>query len=168
MALPNLAPPPKKSGFSPEIMDTLQKQNAPAKRMSPADIVKEDAQKNGSDLPWEQTYAALIEAVKSPQIRILRANNSLFVYLNEGNGQANGNLISADDPQTMVKSLQEFKQAFIKAGFKQLKSKTSNSEIKNAFKSSGMNIQENMNQSVVKGKGVPATQMIINLAGEQS
>jgi len=162
MALPNLAPPPKNSRFSPEIMAQLQKENAPAKVMSPAEIVKQVAQKEGG-MPWKNAYAGLITAVKSPKFRILRANNSLFPYSIAGNGSITGHIISADDPQTMVKSLQEIKKALMTAGIKQVKSSTNKPEIINAYKQAGFSVQESMGQRSSGNQAKPAIEMTLTL-----
>jgi hypothetical protein len=162
MALPTSAPPPKNSQFSPEVMGQLQKENAPAKVMSPAEIVKQVAEKEGG-MSWKNAYAGLVTAVKSPKFRILRSNNSLFPYSINGNGVITGHIISADDPQTMVKSLQEIKKALTVVGFKQLKSSTNKTEILNAYKQAGFNVQEFMGQRASGNQAKPAIEMTITL-----
>jgi len=162
MALPTSAPPPKNSRFSPEVMGQLQKQNAPAKEMSPAEIVKQVAEKEGG-MPWKNAYAALVTAVKSPKFRVLRSNNSLFPYSINGNGMITGHIISADDFQTMIKSLQEIKKALAIAGFKQLKSSTNKTEILNAYKQAGFNVQESMGQRASSNEAKPAIEMTMTL-----
>lgn len=164
MALPTSAPPPKNSRFSPEIMGQLQKQNAPAKEMSPQEIVKQVAEKEGG-MSWKNAYAALVTAVKSPKFRIMRSNNSLFPYSINGNGIITGHIISADDPQTMVKSLQEIKKALTIAGFKQVKSSTNKPEIVNAYKQAGFNVQESMGQRAAGKKASPVIEITMNLQG---
>jgi hypothetical protein len=165
MAFPTSAPPPKNSQFSPEIMGQLQKQNAPAKEMSPQEIVKQVTEKEGGP-PFLNAYAALVTAVKSPKFRILRANNSLFPYAIKGNGVIVGHILSADDPQKMVESLKQIKQALKVAGFKQLKSSTIKPEVLNAYKQAGFNVQESMGQRAVGKKASPAIEMTINLQGD--
>lgn len=164
MALPTSAPPPKNSRFSPEIMAQLQKQNAPAKTMSPQEIVKQVAEKEGG-MSWKNAYAGLVTAVQSPKFRILRSNNSLFPYSIGGNGMITGHIISADDPQTMVKSLQEIKKALVAAGIKQVKSNTNKPEIVNAYKQAGFNVQESMGQRASGNKASPAIEMTMTLGG---
>jgi hypothetical protein len=165
MALPNPAPPPKKSGFSPDIMNTLQKQNAPAKEMSPAEIIKSDAEKKGTPDSWKNTYSQLVKTSKLPTFRIFRANNSLYPYAITGKGQAFGNIISADDPQKMLESLKEFKKAFTAAGFKKLESDTVDPQILQAYKQAGFNVQESMGERVNGDKASPAIHMVMNLGG---
>ena len=165
MAVPNPAPPPKKSGFSPDIMNTLQKQNAPAKEMSPAEIIKSDAEKNESPVAWKNIYAALVQATKSPKFRILRHNNSLYPYAITGSGTATGHIISADDPQTIVESLKEFKKAFTAAGFKKLESDTVDPQILQAYKQAGFNVQESMGQRASGNQASPSIQMVMTLEG---
>lgn len=163
MALPNPAPPPKKSGFSPEIMQTLQKQNAPAKQMSPQEIIKADVEKSGSPMPWQNVYAGLVTAVKSPKFRIIRANNSLFAFSIDGKGMATGHLITADNPQTVADSVKQFMQAMKKAGYRQIKSSTSNPKLLEAYKAAGVKVQQSMGQHAQGGQASPAINILIEV-----
>jgi hypothetical protein len=76
-----------------------------------------------------------------------------------------GHIISADDPQTMVKSLQEIKKALMAAGIKQVKSNTNKLEILNAYKQAGFNVQESMGQRTSGNKANPAIEMTMTLQG---
>ena len=161
MAIPNSAPPPKKSGFSPEIMQTLQKQNAPAKEMSPLEIIKHDVETNGSPMPAENIYAGLVTAVKSPKFRILRANNSLMTFSNQGNGMAKAHLITADDPKKLVESLKQFGQAMKKSNFKQVKSMVTNPQMIRALEMAGIKVQQTMGSHMQGGKANPAIEIVM-------
>lgn len=161
MEMQNPAPPPKKSGFSPDIMQTLQKQNAPAKEMSAADIVKHDVESEGGGMPWHNVYAGLITAVKSPKFRIMRANNSLMTFSNRGNGMVVAHLITADDPKTLIDSLKQFHQAMIKAGFKKAQSTVTNPQIIKALKMAGIKVTESMGQQMDGGTASPAINIVM-------
>ena len=156
MALPNPAPPPKKSGFSPDIMNTLQKQNSPAKVMSPAEIIKHDVDTNGSPMPWQQIYAGLEAATKSPKFRIVRANNSLMTFSNQGGGMATAHLITADDPTKLIDSLKQFHKAMIASGFKKVNSYVTNPQMIRALQMAGIKVKESMGQRVAGGQAYPA------------
>lgn len=161
MEMQNPAPPPKNSKFSPPAMDALKKQNKPAETMPVQEIVKQDAEKNGSNVPWQNIYEGLIEATKSPKFRLVRANNSLMGFKNEGNGIATAYLSSSDDPNTLVDSLKQFHQAMLKAGFKQIKLKVTDQEMLKAIQMSGIKVTENMGQHVKDGKASPAINIVM-------
>ena len=161
MEMQNPAPPPKNSRFSPPAMDALKKQNKPAENMSVQEIIKQDVDKTGINVPWQNIYAALIEAVKSPKFRIVRANNSLMGFKNEGNGAAEAYLISSDEPTTLIDSLKQFHQAMIKAGFKKIKLKVTDQEMLKAIQMSGIKVTESMGQHVQDGQASPAINIVM-------
>lgn len=122
MENPNLAPPPKNSQF-------------PDGKMSPVDILSKSAA--GKEDP-HQLHMELTQLVNNdPNFRIMRANNSLFVYRNQGNGMAKVMLETADDPRKMVDSFKQFGQAMKKANFKTLKFDISNPDIVRVIKMAG-------------------------------
>ena len=162
MALPPAPPPPKKSGFSPDIMQTLQKQNAPAKAMSPLQIIEADIEKMGeTGMSPKQVYAGLITASKSPKFRVVRANNSLMTFSNEGNGAATAHLITADDPNTLIDSLKQFHQAMLKSNFKQVKSYVTNPQMIRALEMAGIKVKQSMGQHVQDGYAFPAINIVM-------
>jgi hypothetical protein len=71
----------------------------------------------------EKTYSALAHMVKDPKYRIIRANNTLLLIENEGNGVAEGLIFTADanDVNTMIKTIKQFQKALITCGFNTLK-----------------------------------------------
>lgn len=122
MENPNLAPPPKNFQF-------------PDGKMSPVDILSKSVA--GKEDP-NQLHMELTQLVNSdPNFRIMRANNSLFVYRNQGNGMAKVMLETADDPRKMVDSFKQFAQAMKKANFKTLKFDISNPDIVRVIKMAG-------------------------------
>jgi len=161
MEMQNPAPPPKNSRFSPPVMDALKKQNKPAETMSVQEIIKQDVEKTGINVPWQNIYAALIEALKSPKFRIVRANNSLMGFSIEGNGTATAHLITADDPKMLVDSFKQFHQAMIKSGFKQVKSYVTNPQVIRALQMAGIKVTESMGQHVQDGQASPAINIVM-------
>ena len=161
MELQNPAPPPKNSKFSPPAMDALKKQNKPAETMPVQEIVKQDVEKSGIKTPWQQVYAGLIEAVKTPKFRIVRANNSLMVFSIDGQGVATAHLMTADDPTSLIDSLKQFHQAMIKSGFKQVKSTLSDPQMLRAIKMAGIKVQESMGHGMSDGVASPAINIVM-------
>jgi hypothetical protein len=151
MEMQNLAPPPKNSRFSPPAMDALRKENAPDKTMSPLEIITKSMDGEGDP---QQMYAALIKLVETnPKVRILRANNSLLIIFNMGNGEAEATLETADNPKTLVSSFKEFGQALKKANFRKVHFDVDNPDIVRVIKMAGYEPQ----MSGVSGNQMSAT-----------
>jgi len=151
MKMQNPAPPPKNSKFSPPAMDALRKENAPQKTMSPLEIITKSMDGEGDP---QQMYAALIKLVETdPKIRILRANNSLLIIHNNGNGEADVLFNIADNPSTQVNSIKEFIQALKKANFRKINFDVDNYEIIKNIKMAGYEPQ----MSGVSGNEMSAT-----------
>jgi len=151
MEMQNPAPPPKNSKFSPPAMDALRKENAPEKTMSPLEIITKSMDGEGDP---QQMYAALIKLVETdPKVRILRANNSLLIIFNMGNGEAEGTLETADNPKTLVSSFKEFAQALKKANFNKIHFDVDNPDIVRVIKMAGYEPQ----MSSVSGNQMSAT-----------
>jgi hypothetical protein len=58
--------------------------------------------------------------VKDPKYRVIRANNTLLMIENNGDGSANGRVFTADGPNTFVKTLKQLEKALIVSGFKKM------------------------------------------------
>jgi hypothetical protein len=111
---------PKDGGFA----------KADAGEMSPYDIIEADIRKFDLDMDPKKTYAAILEMIKQPNYRVMRAHNTLLVLDNEGNGIGKGLIFTADGPQTFVKSLKQLDKALRTSHFKKM-----------SFPSSGMAIE---------------------------
>lgn len=103
---------------------------ADVNQMEPYDIIKEDIEKFGLDMDADKVYGALLEMVKQPKYRIIRANNTLLLLENKGDGSANGHIFTADGPQTFVKTLMQLEKALLACKFHTM-----------TFPSSGMAIE---------------------------
>ena len=87
------------------------------KRMEVIDILRYSMHGSGEDP--KKYYAALSQLVEQDKnFRVMRANNTLFSYYNKGNGEVDMTMDTADDPRTLIKSIQEFEKAMKISGFK--------------------------------------------------
>ena len=114
-------PPPPKNSQNP--------------KMSTEDIL---AKAVGGKMDHQQLHNALAQAVESnPQLRIMRANNTLFIYFNKGNGSVDVTMETADDPRKLVDSIKQFGEAMKKANFRSAKFSIENPEIVRVLKMAG-------------------------------
>jgi hypothetical protein len=74
---------------------------------------------------------------RNPRIRIIRANNSLFIIHNDGQGVADVVMETADKPRELIDSLKQFGQSMKAGNFKSLRFEVSNPDIIRAIKMSG-------------------------------
>ena len=110
-------------------------------RMDPYQIIAQDIEKFKLDLDPKQTYAALLKMVQEPQYRLVRANDSILLIHNMGNGTGDGMMFTADKPQTFVKSLIHFNKALKIGGFHEM-----------TFTSSGIAIEPLLKKAKLKYK----------------
>ena len=115
----NLSPPQKKSGFSDsEVMNQVKKERGDSPKMSTLDILTKSA---GGQIDPARFEAVLSETVRrNPKVRVIRANNSLFIIHNDGQGGADVIMETADKPRELVDSLKQFGQAMKVGNFKSL------------------------------------------------
>ena len=132
----NLPPPQKKSGFSDsEVMSQVQKERGESPKMSNIDILTKSAAGQIDPVRFE---AVLSETVRrNPKVRVIRANNSLFIIYNDGQGGADVIMETADKPRELVDSLKQFGQAMKVANFKSLRFDVTNPDIIRAIKMGG-------------------------------
>lgn len=104
-------------GFDSPVYQQVKKERGPIQRMSTQDIVRTEIENNGSKADWKSVYNRLQKLIQAPEFRIFRANNSLFLIHNEGNGKASVFMFNADRVQDMPKSMSDFGAALKKAGF---------------------------------------------------
>ena len=132
----NLPPPQKKSGFSDsEVMSQVQKERGESPKMSNIDILTKSA---AGQIDPARFEAVLSETVRrNPKVRVIRANNSLFIIYNDGQGGADVIMETADKPRELVDSLKQFGQAMKVANFKSLRFDVTNPDIIRAIKMGG-------------------------------
>ena len=89
--------------------------------MTPQDIVKTGVERTMPNANWKEVYAHIQLMVKSPQHRIFRANNTLFVIDNHGDHTADVVfMLTADPITTMPSSVHDGLQAMKKCQFTEL------------------------------------------------
>ena len=88
-----------------------------AKELSPYQIIEKSV---GSDQDPKVVYAALIKMTAQPNFRILRHNNSLLFFRNDGNGIVDGTIFTADPQSKMVENVEQFTKALKLSGIKTL------------------------------------------------
>ena len=132
----NLPPPQKKSGFSDsEVMSQVKKERGESPKMSNIDILTKSA---AGQIDPERFEAVLSETVRrNPKVRVIRANNSLFIIHNDGQGGADVMMETADKPKELIDSLKKFGQAMKAGNFKSLRFEVSNPDIIRAIKMGG-------------------------------
>jgi len=109
------------------------------KEMSPYEIIEDDINEFNLKLDPKQTYAAVLKMVQKPNYRIVRANNTLLILDNHGNGSGEGMIFSADGPQTFVTSLRQLNKALKTAGLKSVTFSASGMAIEPLMKRAGLN-----------------------------
>jgi hypothetical protein len=116
--------------------------------MQPYDIIKKDIEIFNLKLNPNNVYAAILEMVKQPNHRVVRANNTLLVIDNLGHGIANAVIFTADGFQTFVESIQQLAAGMKAGGFKKVTIPSSGTIIEKLLKRSGLkykirNVKEN-------------------------
>jgi hypothetical protein len=121
-----------------EVLDQVKKQRQPSKRMDIKDILQPIADELGEDV--NVIIDALGKKVNSdPSFRVMRANNTLFMYTNMGNGMMDVVAMqSADNPREFMKSIKEFTEAGKKSGFTRAKFLIHNPQVAKAMQMIGL------------------------------
>jgi len=121
-----------------EVLDQVKKQRQPSKRMDIKDILQPIADELGQDV--NEIIDALGKKVNSdPSFRVMRANNTLFMYTNMGNGMMDVVAMqSADNPRDFMSSIKEFTEAGKKAGFTRAKFLIHNPQVAKAMQMIGL------------------------------
>jgi hypothetical protein len=118
------------------VMDQVRKQRAPAPDMEVLDILKQTAGARGANpIAVYDTLANLVNT--NPNFRVMRANNSLFVYNNNRDGSVDVSMETADTPRNLVDSIREFCLAIKASGFRQIRFPVGNPQILKAIKMAG-------------------------------
>lgn len=122
------------------VMQQVNKQRSKAERMDPIEILEYSA--DGDKELAIRTYNKLTQLVNNdPNFRIMRANNSLFLYNNLRDGSVSLSLETADSPRVLIESIQSFWKAMKIAGFKTAFFGIDNPQIIKAAKMAGINIK---------------------------
>ena len=131
-----LSPPQEKSGFSnTEVMSQVQKERGEPKRMEVLDILEKSSQ---GQIEPQKLYNALAYASNNdPKLRVIRANNSLFIIYNLGQGNAEVMMETADKKEVLPDSVKQFFQSMQKAGFKAVRIDIGNPKIIEIIRAGG-------------------------------
>lgn len=121
-----------------EVLDQVKKQRQPAKRMEVNEILQPIADELGQDI--NVIIDALGKKVQNdPSFRIMRSNNTLFMYTNMGNGMMDVVAMqSADNPRDFMNSIKEFTEAGKKSGFTRAKFLIHNPQVAKAMQMIGL------------------------------
>jgi hypothetical protein len=115
-----------------------------ADRMTPFQIIEHDIEKFNLGLDARHTYATVLEMIKKPEFRVVRANNTIMVIHNQGNGNGDAMMFTADKPQMFVKSLRHFNTGLKIAKYNKV-----------TFTSSGIAIEPLMKKAGLQYKAIP-------------
>jgi hypothetical protein len=121
-----------------EVLDQVKKQRQPSKRMDIKDILQPIADELGEDV--NVIIDSLGKKVNSdPSFRVMRANNTLFMYTNMGSGMMDVVAMqSADNPRDFMNSIKEFTEAGKKSGFTRAKFLIHNPQVAKAMQMIGL------------------------------
>ena len=119
------------------------------KEKSPFEIIEEDIEKFDLKMDPKKAYAALMQMTQKSNYRILRANDSILLIDNHGNGTGEGIMFTADKPQTFVTTLRQFNKALIKSGIKQM-----------SFIASGIAIEPLLKKAKINYEAEPTTMTV--------
>lgn len=135
--------PQKKSGFelpnNQAVMEQVKKQRQPAEPMDVIDILESSTGDRAQAIKLYNTFADLVAT--DPDFRVMRANNTLFIYNNNRDGSVDITMDTADSPRTLVESIKEFRQAMKIAGFKTGRFDIDNPQIMKVLKMAGIDIK---------------------------
>jgi hypothetical protein len=124
-----------------QVLQQMQKERAPAQRKSVEEIIKTEIENNNSGGDWKQVFSRVTDLVQYPEYRVLRANNSLFLIHNEGNGRASVYMFNADTVSDMPKSMLDFTKAMKAAKFHTISFNTVRPAVLRLLKSAGINFK---------------------------
>jgi len=135
--------PQKKSDFelsnNQAVMEQVKKQRQPAEPMDVIDILESATGDRAQAIKLYNTFADLVTA--DPDFRVMRANNTLFIYNNNKDGSVDIAMETADSPRALVESIKEFRKAMKIAGFKTGKFDIDNPQIMKVLKMAGIDIK---------------------------
>jgi hypothetical protein len=129
-----------------DVMQVMKKQKG-AEDVPMLDILKNDVEQSGGN--FDDVYTKLKAGIDSGKMRIMRSGNTLLIYTIMQPGVAEVHVSTMDEPDKLVKSVQDLYQAMKAAGFKTGVTVTDNSQIARVM---------NAAKIPVKVKQVPGSQ----------
>ena len=159
-----LPTPQKKPDFefqkNQPVMEQVKKQRAPAENMDVVEILEKSVGARGGDaVQFNNELAHMVGS--SPNVRVIRANNSLFIYINHKDGSVKVYLETADTPRNLVDSIQQFGLAMKKSGFKTGQFDVQNPQILKAVKMAGIPVSLQSTNTVSPDGKTPAMSAVM-------
>ena len=145
------------------VLDQVKKQRTAAPRADVKKILSKMAKSFG--VTEDQIYAKLADSVNNnPNLRVIRANNSLFIYFNKGNGNVEIVLETIDTPRDLIDSISQFIKSMAKIGFKTGEFLVSNPQIIKAIKMAGGSAEVKSGNTLMPDGKTPAMVGIVRFA----
>jgi hypothetical protein len=135
------------------VMEQVKKQRQPAEPMDVITILEKSTGDQKQAIKLYNTLAKLVG--KDPDFRVMRANNTLFIYNNNKNGSVDLAMETADTPRDLVDSIKQFKQAMKVAGFKTARFDIDNPQIIKVLKMGGIDIKTQPSGTVLEDGVTP-------------
>ena len=102
--------PQKKPDFELQknqpVMEQVRKQRQPAEPLDVLNILESATGDRAQAIKLYNTFADLVAT--DPDFRVMRANNTLFIYNNNRDGSVDISMETADTPRDLVDSLKQF------------------------------------------------------------
>ena len=137
-----LPAPQKKSDFELQknqpVMEQVRKQRQPAESMDVMQILETASGSKEEAIKLYNTLSDLV--IGDPDFRVMKANNTLFMYNNNKDGSVDLAMETADSPRELVDSLKQFANAMKVAGFKRGNFEIDNPQIIKAMQMAGLKV----------------------------
>jgi hypothetical protein len=146
-----------------DVMAILKKQRSPNAEMSMAEILLTDLQRIGKEDQLGGIYEMLKTMVEQGKARIMRANNSFLIYRIVGDKEVEFDIMTADSPKTLIKSIKEFFLAMEKAGFKRGMGMTEDAQLVKLLGRAGIPIKTKQIQRFDGQKAIPSIGILVEL-----
>lgn len=159
-----MADPQKISNFNSQenkdVMELVKREYQPSKNMDVVEILEKSSGLTTDDaVQFNNELAHMVDS--SPDVRVIRANNSLFIYFNHRNGNVKIYLETADKPKELIDSIKQFGMAMKKSGFKTGQFDVQNPFFLNAVKMSGMPVSVQSTNMVSPDGKTPAMSAVM-------
>jgi hypothetical protein len=159
-----MTPPQQNPNVAPQqdmaVLDQVKKQRGKAERLTTEEILQKSSQESGQNpLQLQAALANLVET--DPQFRIMRANNTLFMYYNVGNGVVEMLMETADTPRDLIDSVKDYKAAMKAAGYKQGRFDVDNPQMIKVLQMANVKYTLQPGQGVMSDGKTPSQQAIV-------
>ena len=134
-------------------MEQVRKQRQPAEPLDVLNILESATGDRAQAIKLYNTFADLVAT--DPDFRVMRANNTLFIYNNNRDGSVDISMETADTPRDLVDSLKQFRQAMKVAGFKTGKFDIDNPQIMKVLRMAGIDIKTQPSGTVLEDGVTP-------------